>query len=238
MEKVCPQCGHVNRAAGIFCAKCGMRLTAPPREDSRRRSFHPFSFLWGLFKLAIAIGAIALLVGLFWAPPVPAPVTDAALAEAFDASMERLLEAIEQRRPHTEVIPADRINAYLSRQLAAGGAGGDATGMTVGLRQVRVDIENERVRVTVDASYGPVRIVMAAAGRPTVTEKGFAFRVEETRVGRIAAPLRYGGWIAAKIETVFAGLQRERHVLDAARSIEFKEGLIRLTAGSGRAPGG
>lgn len=237
MEKICPQCGHVNRAAGIFCANCGARLSVPPRADSRRRPFRPFAFLWSLIKVAISLAAVALLVGLFWPPSLPAPVTDAARAEAFDDAVERLRDAVERRQRHAEVIPAQDINAYLSRQIAASGADGAGGGMTAGLRQVRVDLERECARVTVDASYGPARIVMAVAGRPAIVENRFQFQIEQVQIGRIPVPVRYGGWIADKVRSVVQNLERERQLLDAAQQFEIKEGLIRVTVGPGRAPG-
>jgi|GEM_PF-3427407 len=229
MERICPQCGHVNRTAGIFCAKCGKRLTEPPAMDAPRgRSFRPLELLSGLVQLVITVGLIALLALLLWPPELPDPVSDPAAAQSFEAAMERLLAAAEQQRPCAEAVSAQAVNAYLAARVAADESAGTASGLRVALRQIRLDFEQDRVRATADTFYGPIRIVMAVAGRPTITDQGFSMTLEETRVGRLSIPVRYGGWVAGKIRATLEGLEREREVLRRLRQIQVKNGVAQL----------
>jgi len=229
MERICPQCGYVNRAAGIFCAQCGTRMTGLPQPDApRRRRFNPLSFLFGLIKWAITLAVIAFLVGLLWPPPTPEPVNDPARADVFEQAMERLLEAADARRAAAEIVTEHDINAYLSRQLSLVDQGDASSGMRVALRQIRVELKKNRVRMTADTAYGPVRIVMAVAGTPVVTDGGFSLRLDETRVGRIPFPVAYGGWIAEKVRSTVAGLQRESDVLRQITRIEVEDGKATL----------
>lgn len=229
MERICPQCGHVNRAAGIFCAKCGKRLAEPPAmERIGGRGFNPVAALVGLVKLAITVGVIALLALLLWPPPVPAPVSDAAAAASFEAAMERLLTAAEQQRGAAEAVSDHAVNAYLAARVAASDDARAAGGFRVALRQIRVDFEKDRVCVTADTLYGPVQVVMIIEGRPIVSDQGVSLALEKTQVGRLPIPVRYGGWIADKVRTTVEGLEREREALKRVKQIAVEKGMVRL----------
>lgn len=207
-------------------------MTGLPQMDSpRRRRFNPLSFLFGLIKWAITLAVIAFLAGLLWPPPTPEPIHDPARADAFEQAMERLLDAADQRRSAAEIVTEYDINAYLSRQLSLVDQGDASSGMRVALRQIRVEIKQNRVRMMADTAYGPIRIVMAVAGAPVVTEDGFSIRLEETRVGRIPFPVAYGGWIADKVRGTVSGLERENDVLRRLTQIEVQDGRAQLVVG-------
>lgn len=231
MERICPQCGYVNRAAGIFCAQCGARITEPPQPSKPRRRFNPLSLLANLIRWAITLAVIAFLVAILWPPPVPPPVNDAARARAFEEAMERLLSESDEGRPAAEIVAEHDINAYLSRQLAAVDQSETSTGMRAALRQVRVDLAPRRVRVIADTAYGPLRIVLTVAGEPVITEEGFTLRLEETRVGRVSFPVTYGGWIAERVKGIVEGLEREKEVLQRLTRLDVEADKAQLVVG-------
>lgn len=232
MERICPQCGYVNRAAGIFCAQCGARITEPPRPSATpRRRFNLLAFLVNLIRWAITLAVIAFLVAILWPPPLPAPVHDAARARAFEETMERLLAESDEGRPAAGIVTEQDINAYLSQQLAAVDQSETSTGLRAALRQVRVDLEPRQVRVTADTAYGPLRIVLVVAGEPVITDQGFSLRLKETRVGRVPFPVAYGGWIAERVKGIVEGLEREKEILQRMTRLEVEADKAQLVIG-------
>lgn len=231
MERICPQCGYVNRAAGIFCAQCGARITEPPQPSGPRRRFNPLAFLFNLIRWAITLAVIAFLAAILWPPPLPAPVSDAVRARAFEETMERLLAESDEGRPAAAIVTEHDINAYLCQQLAAVDQSETSTGMRAALRQVRVDLQPRHVRVTADTAYGPLRIVLTVVGEPVVTEQGFSLRLQETRVGRVPFPVAYGGWIAERVKGIVEGLQREREVLERLTRLDIQGDKAQLVVG-------
>ncbi len=195
----------------------------------KRFGFNPLAMLAGIVKLAITVGLIVLVALLLWPPPVPQPVSDTAAAESFESAMERLLTAAEQRRPGMEAVSDHAVNAYLAARVAASDEAGTFSGLRVALRQIRLDFEQDRLRVTADTSYGPVRIVLMIEGRPVISDQGFSLKLEKTQVGRLPIPVRYGGWIADKVRSTVEGLEREREVLNRVRQIALEKGMARLT---------
>ena len=99
--------------------------------------------------------------------------------------------------------------------------------MVVSLRQVRVDIEQDRVRVLADTAYGPARLVWVIAGKPVATREGFSLQIDETRVGRVPVPVRYGGWIVEKVRGALRGTREGKSDLERRPGIRADNGRIR-----------
>ena len=230
MERVCPNCGYVNRSAGIFCAKCGKRLTEEAVFVASRPPFNLFRVIVGLIQLAITIGIFVVIAQLLLPPAIPPPVSDAQAVSLFNATVERLLDAVEDGRSATETISDYALNAYLADRVAAAGAE-QAEGLRVGLRQIRVDFEQDRAKVTADTVYGPVRIVMAVTVRPEGSPEGLSLKVEKTQVGRLSIPVRYGRWVVDKIRSTVEGLERERELLNRTRLIRLQKGAAQVLVG-------
>ena len=157
-------------------------------------------------------------------------MSDAQAVALFNATVERLLDAVEAGRSANATLSDHALNAYLADRVAAAGAD-RAEGLRVGLRQIRVDFETERARVTADTVYGPVRVVMAVTVRPEVRPEGLSLKVEATQIGRLSIPVRYGRWVADKIQSTVEGLERERELMNRIRQLRLEKGAAQIHVG-------
>jgi len=225
---ICPNCGHENKTAAVFCTKCGQKIGAPQLER-RREPLAVGRWVMGTLRL-LAWLALAWVVGsIFWAVPVPKVTVDVDRAQKFSEGISKLHQVLQRGGSTVETVAESDINNYLAWRLQETPEAQEFRGVQLALHAVWVELRSERVRAVVVGGWGPLRISFEVKGLPVNEGQGFQFDVFQARLGHLRLPRAAHHWALGKIRTVLAQMDREAWLLDRARKFDLGDGRVRLT---------
>ncbi len=124
------------------------------------------------------------------------------------------------------------LNAHLAWILERNPEAREGRGLTVGVDDLRVDLEDGRASLFVTASVARLPVVLeyrAAVRRADQDVEGPPARLRSVRLGRLplVPPLRAIG--LGYLRSLAGGLQRERLILDHLRALEIDGDAVRMT---------
>jgi hypothetical protein len=134
---------------------------------------------WSLLALTL----VSLLLALR-KPSLPPVETSAEAAKAFDAKLNQLGEAHEQRIPREIRITEAELNSKLEESLQATPYGGSTN-----LKAATVRLEADRVAATFTVSVSGKDIAMTLGGNLAVSNGGLEFKPTEVKMGSLPVPL-------------------------------------------------
>lgn len=227
LNMICPQCGFENKTIGVFCAKCGVKMSKPEFKRQRRSWGQGLRVLVSLVRLVIILGLLLALGALLWPVKAPEIFPEPRFIQAFDAKMDRLAEAAEQSRVMAEVFQQEEINHFLAKQVF--GESESERGLTGGLEALVFTLGKDRVGILeVIRLVGPMQISFQVEGVPEVVDGRFRLRLTRAQVGHLPLPVKLSGWVAGKIQHAVSGLEREQAVFRRVSRVELVPGKARI----------
>lgn len=235
VDLVCPACGHANKTVGVFCSKCGGRMTQPGLQPAQGGP-SPWRALGLVARLVAGLAVLLVAVLMLWPAPAQAPggPDEAAWAEAAGEGLRALERAARSGRPLAHVFSEEEINAYLAERVRAAAGSGAGGGIALRPSVARVTLTDGRFRFLAVVRYGPVPVAYTVAGRFEEGPEGRRPAVDSAAAGRLVFPGGTGGWIAGKLRSLLSGLDVERNVLRNASRVDLAAGRARVVVGMGR----
>jgi hypothetical protein len=120
-------------------------------------------------------------------------------------------------------------NGYLAGLLSRAAADSASTGSALSVTGVNLAFEPEFFVALVLANWGPVHLSYELRGVPEVGPDGLGIHVLQARWGHLPLPGPVARWMGGRVAGLFARMDREREVLDAAQSIQLAHGAITVT---------
>ncbi|MBN1269911.1 MAG: zinc ribbon domain-containing protein [Kiritimatiellae bacterium] len=223
----CPACGGRNEIGRMFCRHCGARLNLTairPPGPARRRRHALRRFLRVLFLLALI--AVAGLV-LWPVEPTGREGTEQD-AQTLRRSFLGMELAMKRGRSAAERVSEEQLNAYLDGVVRHTAEEGETAPMVLEVRRINVAFTPERIVVLMAAGWGPVTLTYEILGVPAVGEGGFRLEIAEARLGHLPLPGPLKVQVGKRAARAFAGLRRERAVLDAVTAVSLDRGVVGL----------
>ena len=213
---ICPQCGFENKAVGVFCTRCGGRMSvgAPNTKVTREplRIGRALSFIGRSAVLLGLVGAIALMA---LPQPLPAIDVDRKRAREFNEWLQKVEETLQQGGGVRNAVRQADINNYLAECIAASTARENQSwSLAMSLQQFQIFLQNGTVRAVAVGGFGPLDISFDVTGSPVVRDGHFALDVSEARIGRLKMPAFARDFVAGKLAGIVGDMRQERYVLD------------------------
>jgi hypothetical protein len=227
----CDACGHINPIGRLYCVRCGAqlnikRIVAVGRTRARRRA--------RLLRSAMLIALFAALFQMLRPAPMdgrPGTLED---ANRLVARINRLYDAVNERRVAEETFGEAEVNAYLASLIAGPRERATDESLRQGLNAIRVRLAPDRVTVVWATRAGPAPLTFEVSGTPAAGPHGFRLERMRVRAGRLPLPGPVGRWAAGRLYRTFEKLETEREVLDALS--ELNVGERRAIAATGGRP--
>ncbi len=224
----CDACGHINPVGRLFCAKCGAQLNAKRIvTDDKTRAQRRVRVL----RMAI-LGAllVALILMLLPAPMDGRPGT-LEDANRLVARLNRLYDAVQEKRAAKETIVEAELNAYLAGLLVGPRETVTDKNLREALGVIRVRLAPDRVTVVWAVRTGLARMTYEVSGAPAAGSDGFRFALARVRAGRLPLPGPVGRWAADRLYRTFEKLELERNLLNALTALDVGERKAMVAVG-------
>lgn len=188
----CPKCGSDNMIGAIFCRTCGEKLNLdelkPDAFDEPDESMgHKIGRIaQRILILALVVGGIGVLVGLFW--PLDIQVTGE-LDPTASARAERKFGAVQQPSPKLPaVVPFSSAEAtsVVNKQLGMPKTKGAKRPTMISVEF----LDGGRCRLTLKSVlFGQVPMYTVALTKPVVEQAGdITFQILDVKAGKLPLP--------------------------------------------------
>jgi ribosomal protein L40E len=224
----CAQCGAENPADRIFCRACGGRLTLEENriQSSERKAGARKSARRGVALLVLLALLAASGMTIWPMDPAGRPGMPSDAAECVEA-MKRLEWAEEAGRGHAECFTEPMLNGYLEamRRDSESRAAGEGP---YPVRDLRVSIEEERIRLSIQVQRGPILQSVSAVVTPRIGGDGLFFVVDHMALGHLPLPSFFQEWMLRPIESLFESRARERALFASMDRVKVKDADVWL----------
>lgn len=228
VQVICDQCGTDNRLGTLFCRECGTRLDLTKVKGPGSRSAgNPASWLARIIRLVITLSLLVTLGLLCWPAEPGGDAPAAAGNTVLPRKVNALRHAAQRGNAVTEEISEAEINGYLNARLVKAGAG---TGWQLRLREVRVDIKPEGIRVWMRSDLGPLPVTYTAITRmERAADRRHAFFADQVMIGHLpmVGPLR--DRTLNQMIGVFSVLGEELRFLNDVGRTRLLDGALELS---------
>jgi len=242
LEIICPHCGHPNSIGKIFCSACGGNMQAGRKAPKMRQTRKPggagspLKPLFVMFKLLLALGTAALVVGIFYPVESAGRKGTRQEAEQYSRRINQIDEHINRIKAgqHPEPVfnaafKETELNAILAKTVEEQAA--PPGGMAMRVAAVRVSLEKpdivvlhldnrlfeDKLRMTFEATY----IAEVEGDR-------VRFRVHHARIGHVPFPGPLAAIVSSKFKVLFQDALQEKQLLESAENFEIDNNTIRF----------
>lgn len=223
----CDQCGAENRLGNLFCRECGSRLDLSKVKAPGRGGAGWGGVASRVIRLAVSLLLLVLLGLLCWpgAPGGDAP----AAASLIPKKISALRNAAQRGNEVIEEISEAEINAHLNARLVTPDTG-KVSAYQLKLREVRVDIKPEAVRVWLKNELGPLPVTYTAVTRMQRAADGrLTFSAGSVKIGHLPMAGLLRDRALRQMIAVFSRLPEELAFLNNIGRIRLLDGSLEFS---------
>ena len=216
----CKQCGATNRLGVLFCTQCGAKLDLTEKnvqrsvKKERKREHREDRGMVGMVSQWIRWLVFAIVLGSMIALVMPAgqigEMGETQDAERLSQKIEMLRIAILDAQAQQLLVFEKEVNAYLQQAVQGQRAPG---GFSYQLKEIRVDLEPDQIKVGFGGNLGPLPLTCTVKGTGQTGPQGWRFVPASVSIGHLPLPKVFRARVQKQLAGVFGGMVEEQQIL-------------------------